>query len=59
MKLLVDEMPKDRWECPFATYDWDSMDMICTFNRQVHKCNLDETQPKECARLKVLPKEGS
>ena len=52
MKLLVDEMPGWRDECPFSEERWENpWTYICKLTNEY--CNLDEVED-ECQMLKKL-----
>lgn len=54
MKVIVDKMPKDTMDCPFAYWDDEYRDHLCSLSACLI-CNLKFGLP--CNRLKSLEEE--
>jgi len=52
MKFIVNQMPKNRMECPFSELYTINLKFVCKMDKK--QCNLDEDHPVTCTSCRWL-----
>ena len=52
MKFIVNQMPKNRMECPFSERYIVNLEFVCKMDKK--QCNLDEDHPGTCVSCRWL-----